>query len=903
MADPRGGLEQPRGMKLLRRLAAIVIRGSAAPCLLAELDDLLDSDLRKGLSPARARRRYLLNATASSWALIRNAGMPRLGISLLDIRLGARMSWKNPGLTAAAVFALAVGIPVGLSPWYLTGITETDLPVPQGDRIRALRYWNPREAQAIGSTVRHFNALTGQLDRLENTAAVRVGRYNVGAAEGGSALVGGAEVTEAAFEILRERAILGRTLSRDDFLAEAPLVAVLGESVWSARFGGDSTVVGQGVWIGGVRHTVVGVMPKGFRFPRTQDFWVPLKSLPGADAEVDRPVVIFGRLAPDASDDSADAQFAAFLSAMALAEPEHYSGLEADLAPFWLAYSPSRKGSVRADPDFFLLILMAFAVLGVACANVGLLLFARTAGRSRELAVRTALGASRSRIITQIIAEAGILAVLAGAVGLLLLNSIPAFVLSLSAPGLTQEVGPISQTFPWWSDFTIGTSTVAWCLLLAVTSAIAAGVIPALRMTSQGVHRNIQRADASRSGSRFGGVTGFLIAADVAIVVAVLGFGSATMGAMVRADLNPGERVIDSEEFLSAQIALLTARPGAAATRDSAEIATARVRRHELLLDRLANEPGVLGVAAADALPRNAHRRGDVELDAGPRADSQANYDVRSARVSPGFFDGLGVDVLMGRGFNSGDLDGEPSVVIINTDMARIAFGNANPLGRRIRYLRNGQEPGPWLDVVGVVPSFGMDGLGFEQEGGIYLPLKAGSLSPLRVAIRTNGDPAEFVPRLRSVLTETDRELGLISALPLDEVREEDWYFLALLTFAGGTLIAVLIALAVSGLYAIMSFAVSERTREIGIRTALGAGDISLALTVAQRSLLQVAAGAALGMPAAWWIFSSIATSGRPALLAALLPGIGVMILITLLACTGPTLRALRIEPTEALRD
>ncbi len=906
MDEPTRGPGAPRGMRLLRWLARLLVRGPAAPVLLAEFDELAERDGERGMSHGRIRRRYLANAMGSASAVWKEAVRHGCGASLLDARLGLRLVRKTPGLTAASVLALSIGIPVGLAPWHLAGIAEADLPVLGGDRIRALRLWSPEEHSAVPSTLGLFHSLQVGPSTMKEVAAVRVGRFNLGSSRGGSALVDGGEVTEATFRILRVSALLGRTLLSDDFLPEAPAVAVLGEPVWRARFAGDSSVVGQDVWIGGVPHTVVGVMPAGFRFPRTQDVWMPLRPALRADGEPpELEVHIFGRLADGATTEAARAEFEALHAASAEAVSGRGRALQIQVTPFARAFSPRRYGRIAEEPDFFLLALSALAVLAVACVNVGMLVFARITGRGREIAVRTALGASRRRIVGQIAVETGVMATVAVGVGLLLLSQLPPLLTSARAPGLVQTLGPISERMPWWYDYGLRWTTVGLGLVLGAVSAILAGILPALRMTSGKVQQNVQRAEAGRSGSRFGGIPGLLIVADVAIVVAVLGFASATASAMVRAEVDQREMAIDARDYLAIRVALSTTPTSSVDPRAPEDERTRRAERHESLLRALAEDPGVRGVASGGVLPMHTHhRRGDVELDPGPRADDQPHYDVRSARVYPGFFFGLGVEVTLGRPFDLRDLDGESTTVIINEDMMTHAFGNANPIGRRIRFLGNPDSPGPWLEVVGVVPNLGMHGLGIEKRfGGIYLPMSAGEVSPLHIAVRTGGPPLEFIPRLRTLLNEVDSEVGLVSALPLDQVKEEDWYLLALLTLAGATLIAVLLALAVSSLYALTSYAVSQRTREIGIRAALGAGDLSLVAVVANRSIAQVATGVLLGMPVAWHVFRSIAVDGPVAILAALIPGVCLLLGVSLIACAGPTLRALRIEPTEALRS
>jgi hypothetical protein len=300
-------------------------------------------------------------------------------------------------------------------------------------------------------------------------------------------------------------------------------------------------------------------------------------------------------------------------------------------------------------------------------------------------------------------------------------------------------------------------------------------------------------------------------------------------------------------------------------------------------------------------------RRAQVEDESS--SDVSAELRIRTAHVDPTFFDALESPILAGRGFNAGDLGDASSAVIVNTNFVERAFGGRNPIGRRVRYSAYEGEPGPWYEIVGVVGQLGMHVLQPEEDQGLYHPLEPGATHPVQLAIHLGDDPESFTPRLRSLTSEVDPFAVIESPSALNKVFEGDWYLMAAMSLGGVVIIGVLLALAASGIYALMSFAVAERTKEIGIRIALGADRRDIALAVARRSLVQIGVGVLLGLPLAGVVFFEMfddagsSASAWSAFATTVGVGLGVMALISLVACTAPTARALRIVPTDELKN
>lgn len=891
----------PRRSRLGRLLAAVLIRGAEAPFIRRDLDDAFTHDVARGLAPADVRRRDLRNIVASAasvWAerLRPSAWRP----SLLDVRLGLRAIVRTPWLSVVAVCALAIGIPVGLAPMHAVDALEQPLPRDPDGRIRTLCYW--RDTIHEPATAGDFALWRTSLRSFGALAAYRPATVSLGVGDTRHP-VAGIETTASTFEILRTPALLGRVLRAVDERPGAPGVVVIGHDLWRAQFAADPDIVGRPILVGGAPASIVGVMPPGFRFPTSHLLWMPLRTPDdGGGPRSGAPLVVFGRLADGVTPDAAQAELQALTRALATANgprrrspetqagPDAFDRLHAAVLPAWhLTFGFPSPGGLRALPEFSLVQVLMLAPLFVACVNVGLLILAQTSTRASEFAVRTALGAGRGRILTQVFVEFMVLAVVAAGAGLLILDWLPARL--LAALGIT---------VPYWIDTGMTAATVFRGLALAAGCAVIAGVAPAIRMTGRSIDANIRSARASRSGHRLGGLPSALIVVDVAVAVVAIGVAGGLWGKVQATHARESSDGIRAGEVLSVTLAVSSSQRHQVA------------RSQAALVERLRREPDVRAVTFATALPRMDHpvRLIDVDPDAAAGAAPAAGpFKVRSARIAIDFFDQLEQPLAAGRGFDSRDLDANAGTVIVNSTFAGRAFGSTNPIGRRVREATaEGAPVGPWLEVVGVVGHLGLHALTPSQDDGMYLPLAEGDANPVRLAIWARGDAAVLAPRVHALARAVDPDAEIAMPLPLDEVFEGDWYFLRAFVAGAALLVGVLLSLAASALYAILSLVVSQRTREIGIRVALGANRWGIAREVALRAVVQIAVGVLLGLPfaaALSYEFLEITGSGRSvpgAVALASVLGVSVMLLVSLTACTVPTLRALRIAPMDALR-
>ncbi len=885
---------------VLRRLAMLSIRGHEAPFVLRDLDDALQHDLDSGIPTRRAHWRYATNVVGSAMAMWRARGLRvYLPISRLDVKTGVRMLVKHPSLSLVAAATLTLGIPTGLAPFHVFNALEAPLPVEDGDQIRLLRYWNTATSGTDRTTMYDYDRWRGAMTSFQTLGAFRTGAFNVLVEGERVAPSSGAEATASAFEILRTRPLLGRTLQPADEDVDAPAVVVIGHTFWQSRLAGDPDVLQRTLQIGDRAHRIVGVMPDSFRFPVQHQLWLPLRENPAQEPRHGRALNIFGRLAAGTDATTAEAELLAIDGPMATQFPEAHARLRAEVTPFALLAFGLAKSGMRGQPDFYVAQLLTLVLLSVACANVGMLMFARNSNRATELAIRTALGAARSRIVGQMFVESLVLAVLAAGFGLLLIDQALSPLMHRLADG----------QLPYWVDLSVTPWTASWAFALAVFSAAGVGVVPALKLTGQGIRANIERSRSQRTGTRYGGVSGVLIVADVALAVAIVGF-ALTMADVVKNIAGTDDVAgIPVDQYLSAQLAIpgIEAATGAGSS-DSGALAARMGATQIALVDRLNAEGGIRGVGVATALPRMDHAARWIEIEGDATEGEPVAYRVRSANVDIGFFEALEQPVLAGRGFQAGDLGDNSHVVIVNTPFVENVLGGINPIGRRLRH-RQGPDgkPGPWHEVVGLVDNLGMTLVRPFSGEGIYHPLAPGDANPVRLAIHVGDDPLAFAPRLRAILHEVDPLAVIATPMALDQVVEGDWYVMQAVSLGSGVLVAVLLVLAASGVYAILSFSVTERSAELALRSAIGAQRRDIAFTVAKRAMGQFAVGIALGLPLALLLANSAPDEGGPAaqspVLLTLFTAIGVVVLVGIPACLAPTLRALRIAPHEALKN
>ena len=851
-----------------------------------------DDNIRAGMAPDEARRHALakLGGVAGAREAHRDRrGLPSLEAVWFDLKLGGRMLLKHPGLTMVGAFAMAVAIAFGATTFEaISGIVDGALPFPGGDRIVELEFVGSDPSDPEQQVMHEFAALRGNLTSVEHFSAYRNAQHNLVAAETAPEPVEVAEITPSAFAITSTPALRGRYLLPSDEADAASPVVVIGYQAWQLRFAGDPNVVGRTVRLGGLQRTVVGVMPEGFEFPTDHQFWIPLRVDPLKYPRWEGPSLsMFGRLAPGVTIAQAQTEFAAVAQRTAVPHPDTGLPLRPVITPFTqVIEDPAILWAMRAGQ------LFVGALTVVVAINLAVLIYARTVTRLGEIAVRSALGASRQRILAQLFSEAFVLTLVGAAAGLGLAHY---------ALKVIQALNDTEGGLPYWINFDLSPTAVIFALGLAVVSALIMGVLPGLKATRVGLTAHLHELHG-RSGTRLGATWTMLIVAQVAVAVAVLPPAVFVASRVIRMEVAGAGFPVQS---------IVAGYAGVSP--DAPPVGRDRLAGQQReLLARLAAEPGVTRVAFSSGIPGFGSTRAIRFQDGVPvRAGADYIPDVgitdallpSMTRVSVDAFDTYGAEILAGRDFAAADVG--TTNVIVNRSFVDTYLQQPNALGLVFRYEDKNPNAAPvWYQIVGVVRDFPAFPLNFqrEKEPTIYHPAGLGDFSRPLLSVRFAGDaPPAFINRFRDIAAEVDPALQLTSVGVMTDLYVTLRSALRSLAWAAALITASVLLLSAAGIYALMSFTVAQRRREIGIRMALGAPPQRVLLNVCGRAVWQVSAGVVVGSLLSAGFFVAIGLGVMTAL-PLLLAVAALMALVALLATLGPTRRGLRIQAIEALR-
>jgi len=861
--------------------------------------EMVEQDLRReGHSPSEAARLARLRVGRPSQVVERlhdQRAFSWLGRFSLDVVLGMRMLRKSWGMTLVGGLAIAIVIAVaaGLASFFQV-FTGGTVPLVEGDRVVAIQSFDPISRQSVPTQLADYERWRDTLESVETVGAFRTVRRELivgddGArtapSAGAAELVSVAEMTSSGFRLARVAPLLGRFLTEEDEASGAAPVVVIGETVWRSRFGSDPEVLGQRIRLGSTLHAVVGVMPQNFGFPINHQYWVPLPADLPADAWSQGPeVVVFGRLAPGFTLEGAEAEISAKGLLPDTSAADRQEPLRAQVVPYARAFVhiPPREAAT--------ILLFVTLLLVPPCANIAILVYARTVTRQAEFAARFALGASRGRIVDQIFIETLVLATLAALLALAFVH----VVLS----GIEVSIDQSPGANPFWMYPSISIETIVYVASLVVLAALIAGAVPALRAT-RGLMNQALRALSNRTSVRLGPTWTMLVVVQVALAVAILPAAAEMTWGFLRAGmLDAG---FPESEFKTARLALSGPGPqDAADAGDSVEARYAELRRE---LVRRLREEGVSAVTFSSAIAGTepVAEIGVEETAVDRERRFNAYYEVGVNRIDAAFFDTFGARILVGRGFEAGDLRAASNAVIVNQTLAREVFGDVSPLGRRLRYVERPTQLERWYEIVGV----SADVPGNDERPRMYHPLEPGQLDTVTMTMRVGSDRAGMPERLRALATQVDSRLGIDEYATLEQTYSE----LRAQDVAAATALVIVatsvLLLSAAGMYALMSFTVSQRRREIGIRAALGAQPRRILAGVFRRALGQISIGATAGLLIAFVVeryFPIDQLGGRD------IPGIvpaaaALMLIVGCIAATGPAARALRAAPTAALRE
>ncbi|MGH9783633.1 MAG: ABC transporter permease, partial [Terriglobia bacterium] len=799
--------------------------------------ELAEEELRhhgqSGPEAARKARVRFGNSTNAMEAMRAQRGIPHLSALWLDMKLGLRMLRKHWGLTLAGGLAMTLAITLGTAFWiFLEARTGATLPLAEGDRVVVVQPFNRASRSAQATAVEEFARWRSALRSLTQVSAFRTVERNLITADGPSGPVTIAEISASGFVVARVAPLMGRFLLADDEAANAPPVVVIGYNVWHSKFAASPQVVGRTVQLGGVGHTIVGVMPKDFAFPVNHQFWTPLRT--NAQGEV----TVFARLAAGAGMDIARAE----AEAMGLSSPtigRAGGQTRARVVPYIIGITGNSPGFLAQ----FMPVVIALLVAPPAI-NLAVLMYARVIARQGEFAVRTALGASRGRIVGQIFVELLLLALGSAGAALALTPTVSRFLSSML----------VFIDRPFWMDFGFSYRTIFFAAGLAVIGALIAGGLPALVATGRwkrSGHFAYHRVSAPRLGVTWTAVVVAQIAMAVAIGPTVTEFTWVNVRPWIA---GPGFK---AEEYLNARLAMeAQTEPGAAAARFD-------LMRAEMVR-LLKAEPGVTAVTMSESAP---FEERDVRIEVGV-ANAGGTIETHRESVSfnqvdRAFFETLRLPLLAGRGFEAGDVGLGRSAIVVNRSLARRIAGNGNPLGHRVRVARDSGAAAQEYEIVGVVGELDTQSsipVMYRQLSGAAQPGAGSELASapavrggirdqaIRLTVHAGtGIQDSIARRLREIAATIDPALRVDDIQTLGEIYKYSSMpdIAAGFGIAGLTLGVVLFALAC--IYTLMSFTVVRRRREIGIRSALGASRFRLVAGIFRSVLLPVSVGVALG--------------------------------------------------------
>ena len=797
---------------------------------------------------------------------------------LKDIRYAFRALLRRPGFGAMVILTLALAIGANTAIFsVVNGVLLQPLPYPGSDRLVALRDSNPSKQPDSQVAPGHFVEWQKQTTVFSALEAYRTVSYNLSGEGAPERLLAG-RVSVGMFKMLGAQPILGRDFLADEEQVGHEKVVLIGESLWRRRFGGDASVIGKTLKMSGESFTVVGVMPMTFRLPdqRERELWTPIafkdseKSLHQAHY-----IDVIGRLKIDISVEQARGELNTIATRLAEQYPDANLGWNVRVTPL--------LDFVVGDTKTILWVLFSAVglVLLIACANVMNLLLARAVTRQREMAIRVALGAGRLRIVRQLVTESVILALLGGLIAW-----------PLASSGLKAVLALAPLDLPRISAVRIDGRALLFTLVITLLAGIIFGLAPAFEMVKCDPNSTLKNTGSEGNRGvvqrRLGNL---LIVSEVAIALVLLAGGGLLLRTVWRLrNVDPG---FNYKNALAVTLQLSEKKYS-----DDQKVAAFS----EQLLQQTSTLPGVEAAGIARILPIIHDLPTGFYIEGRPREPDNELPQTNYSSVSPDYFRAMGIPLLIGRVFSERDTSNAPRVAIISQSFAARFFGSENPIGKRINVTTG---PEAFREVVGVVGDVKQKGLNRETLPHTYEPFAQAPSQFMTLVVRTSAEPNSLVSGIRSKVFEIDNELPLQSVRTLDTVitnsiRQHKFTSVLLAIFAG-----VALLLAIAGLYGVISYAVSQRTRELGIRIALGARVPQVLRLVLRQGMTFVLVGELIGLLGAFALTR---------LLAGLLFGITptdtltftfvtlALSSVAFLACYIPARRATKVDPLVALR-
>ena len=814
---------------------------------------------------------------------------------LQDLRFAVRMLAKDRWFTLVAVLALGLGIGVNTTVFtFVNAVLIRGLPYDDSDRIVIVTTRNKGQTQFGAASYQDLADWRGQAKSFTALSCFQQTSMNVTDSGHPPERTNGARVCANAFGLLGQPMRLGRDFRPEEDKKGAEPVAIIGAGVWKSRYGSDPNVIGKVVNVNQIPTTIVGVMPEGVRFPSNADMWQPLVPDENALRRGSRNMTVFARLAPGVSLERAQAEMAGIGQQLSQQFPDTNKELEAGVLTFNQRFN---GGPIRI---IFLALLGAVGfVLLIACANVANLQLARSAQRTREVAVRVALGASRARVIRQLLVESTLLSCIGGLLGL-----------GLSTVGVRLFDRAVEGSGkPYWIQFTFDPTVFAHLAGICLATGVLFGLAPALQVSKTNVNEILKEGGRGTSGGRRARwFTSSMVVVELALTIVLL----VGAGLMIRSFLK-----LYSFELGADTSRVQTMRVGL----NDQKYPKPEQRQlfYETLLARLQAIPGMQSASIASAIPFGGSEGRRLEIDGRPAASGGQPPRVAYITIAGQYFDVLGTSLRRGRALTPADGAPGAEVAIVNERFAAQHFPNEDPLGRRIRLLTGDGRPAPpppagqpppapakWLTIVGVSPTIRQGNpQALEPDAVVYVPHRLEAPGFMSILTRSQIESGALTMQVRQAVQAIDPDLPVFGVQTMNQfLAQARWPYRVF-----GTMFAIfaVIALVLSavGIYAVTAYSVTQRTQEIGVRMALGARRGQVSWLILRQGLVQLAIGLTLG------IAGALPLSGVLQSLVVQIPtkdpvtfGLiaGLLIAVTLAACLVPARRATKLDPLVALR-